>query len=377
MDTRRITRVGSNESWQPTPGFRRSVFRSSAARRGCTGRSRGMAGLIKPSSPLICCVTCLPSSRCQRTPNLGLSLRQGAVTIPHGETWDGQPVVEGLINGVRGKALVDTRCHDPVLTLLAIRRSGIPLKRRLCRGRRNTILNAGLVLITATTFYCARASQPGSIGGSVWTAQGAAPAWKGDAIVENREVAGAVQAVVAHPTDANSLWVGAVNGGIWRTTNALATNVHWTPLTDFMPSLGVSSLDLDPTDPTYRTLVAGLGGTSSLGLEGPNVHGLLRSIDGGDSWSYLDGQGLFPDKDISGVLERGRMILVAVDDDSWPTSRLSTFGIYRSVDSGTSFTHLSTPTGQPYGLPYGRSVSLGIFGEFSGWVGRVREAVLE
>lgn len=213
-------------------------------------------------------------------------------------------------------------------------------------------------MVTATNFYCARAIQPGPIGGCIWTAQGAAPAWKGDAVVQNGEVAGAVQAVVAHPTDANILWAGAVNGGIWRTTNALATNINWTPLTDFMPSLGVSSLDLDPTDPTYRTLVAGLGGTSSLGLEGPNVHGLLRSIDGGDSWSYLDGQGLFPDKDISGVLERGRVILVAVDDDSWPNSRLSTFGIYRSVDSGMSFTQLSAPTGQPYGLPYGRSISL-------------------
>ncbi len=30
--------IPSNESWRPTPGFRRSVFRSSAARRGCAQR---------------------------------------------------------------------------------------------------------------------------------------------------------------------------------------------------------------------------------------------------------------------------------------------------------------------------------------------------
>lgn len=89
--------------------------------------------------------------------------------------------------------------------------------------------HAGLLLVIATNFYWARAFQPGPIGESIWIAEGAAPAWEGDALVQNGEVAGAVQAVVAHPTDANILWVGAVNGGIWRTTNALATSINWTP----------------------------------------------------------------------------------------------------------------------------------------------------
>ena len=47
-------------------------------------------------------------------------------------------------------------------------------------------------------------------------------------------VAGAVQAIVAHPTDPNVVWIGTVNGGVWKTTNALNDDQNggptWTPL---------------------------------------------------------------------------------------------------------------------------------------------------
>src|SRR5437868_4047878 len=37
-------------------------------------------------------------------------------------------------------------------------------------------------------------------------------------------VAGAVQAIAVDPSDANRVFVGTVNGGIWRTTNATVSN---------------------------------------------------------------------------------------------------------------------------------------------------------
>src|SRR5262245_66140826 len=76
---------------------------------------------------------------------------------------------------------------------------------------------------------------------ATWVAEGPAP--NIDAQVENlppnNSVAGAIQVVVPHPTNANLLFVGAVNGGIWRTTNATAASPTWTPLTDFQPSLSI------------------------------------------------------------------------------------------------------------------------------------------
>ena len=203
---------------------------------------------------------------------------------------------------------------------------------------------------------CQCATQPGPIGGSLWTAQGGAPIWFGDAGVSNGEVAGAIQSVVVHPTNPNIMWIGAVNGGIWRTTNALAENVIWKPLTDFMPSLSIGALDLDPTDPTHSKLVAGLGSFSSDGGLGGSIHGILQSTDGGNTWIYLDGGGLFENKRVSGVLSRGNTIIASVDVTS--DNLTSALGIYRSIDSGATFTQLSSPTSQPYGLPIGRAIKL-------------------
>ena len=39
----------------------------------------------------------------------------------------------------------------------------------------------------------------------------------------------AVQAIVTDPTDANKIYIGTVNGGVWETLNGGTT---WTPLSD-------------------------------------------------------------------------------------------------------------------------------------------------
>jgi len=56
------------------------------------------------------------------------------------------------------------------------------------------------------------------------------------------------------------MYVGAVNGGIWKTTNG---GMNWTPLTDQLASLSIASLAIDPTDRTHQTLIAGAGLTSN------------------------------------------------------------------------------------------------------------------
>src|SRR6478609_9652566 len=90
----------------------------------------------------------------------------------------------------------------------------------------------------------------GSTGGT-WTAQGPAPNTNGDVqnLAPNNEVSGAIHAVVAHPTDPNILYVGAVNGGIWRTANATAASPTWNPLTDLQQSLSIGALEIDPSNP--------------------------------------------------------------------------------------------------------------------------------
>ena len=53
-----------------------------------------------------------------------------------------------------------------------------------------------------------------------WVPQGPGPNRFGQVqnLNPNNEVFGAIHAVVAHPSDANIMYIGAVNGGIWRST---------------------------------------------------------------------------------------------------------------------------------------------------------------
>ena len=92
----------------------------------------------------------------------------------------------------------------------------------------------------------------------VWVAQAPGPNTRGQVEnIDDREVVGAINAVAAHPTDANIIYVGAVNGGIWRTTNGMTAAPAWQQQTDSHRSLSIGALEFDPTDSTGRTLVAG------------------------------------------------------------------------------------------------------------------------
>src|SRR5687768_15422226 len=54
-----------------------------------------------------------------------------------------------------------------------------------------------------------------------WVSQGPSPTHNGQTEgITNNPVIGAVQTVVAHPQNADVLWIGSVNGGIWKTTDA-------------------------------------------------------------------------------------------------------------------------------------------------------------
>src|SRR5262249_46992402 len=96
--------------------------------------------------------------------------------------------------------------------------------------------------------------------GGAWQAIGPAP--KRSGVTQTNppppnEVSGAIHAIATHPTNANILYIGAVNGGIWKTTNATAARPNWVQLTDPQTSLSIGALDLDPIDTTAQTLVAG------------------------------------------------------------------------------------------------------------------------
>ncbi|MCE5266813.1 MAG: hypothetical protein LLG00_02875, partial [Planctomycetaceae bacterium] len=170
------------------------------------------------------------------------------------------------------------------------------------------------------------------------------------------QVTGAVQAVAAHPTNANILYVGTTNGGIWRTDNAQAANPTWTALTDTTKSLSIGSLSFDPTDATGQTLVAGIGRFSDYSRVGGSLTGILRTTNGGTTWTQLDGTGALTGLNIIGVAARGNTILVAADNSL--TATYASVGIFRSTDGGATFTQISSSAGTANGLPGGIAYDL-------------------
>jgi hypothetical protein len=191
-----------------------------------------------------------------------------------------------------------------------------------------------------------------------WTAQGPGPSLNGQVenISPNNEVSGAIHTVLAHPDDPDILYVGATNGGVWKTTNATSTSPNWTPLTDFEASLSIGSMAFDPTDTTYNTIVVGVGRYSSFAQRGGARTGLLRTTDGGSTWTALDGGGTLAGSNISGVVARGNTLVASVNvADSFTFGNI---GIFRSTDGGATFNQVSTGDGSSTGLPGGVSYDL-------------------
>lgn len=59
---------------------------------------------------------------------------------------------------------------------------------------------------------------------------------EGISLAPDYRVSGAIQRIAVDPANADRVWVGTVNGGVWGTTNATALDgAHWVPLTNQLP----------------------------------------------------------------------------------------------------------------------------------------------
>ena len=167
--------------------------------------------------------------------------------------------------------------------------------------------------------------------GGRWLPIGPAPIVEGQVenVSPNNEVSGAIHTLLAHPTDADVLYVGAVNGGIWRTNNGTTSRPDWHPLTDDFHSLSIGAMAFDPNDP--NTILAGIGRYSSFAQAGGDRVGVLLSKDGGNTWTHPNLPFGDPSsKNISGV---------AVDGDRLVASAgpFCCTSVYRSLDGGATW----------------------------------------
>lgn len=159
-------------------------------------------------------------------------------------------------------------------------------------------------------------------------------------------VSGAIESIAVDPVDPRIVYVGAVNGGVWRTNDITAPpdGIAWTPLTDSLPSLAIGSIAFSPADPTGNTLYVGTGNYTNGGGEGGRPVGLYRTTNGGTTWQQL---GTNINVSIRKVLPTAdpNLILAAAADAQ------GRGGLFRSVDAGASFQRVRN------GLPQQGSVT--------------------
>jgi hypothetical protein len=194
-------------------------------------------------------------------------------------------------------------------------------------------------------------AHPDVIGGP-WGLQGPGPSNNGQLEgIPNRPVTGAINGLAAHPTNPDILYLGAVNGGVWRTNNATAANPVWTPQMDAQSSLSIGrdALQFDPTDPTRNTLVAGSGRSSSFSSLGGARIGMLRTTDGGTNWTVLSAD--LANRNATGVAARGAVLMMSVNNFNGVVD-VNNIGIYRSTNTGATFTRLSGSGGLPLGRTF-------------------------
>src|SRR5580704_8209616 len=113
---------------------------------------------------------------------------------------------------------------------------------------------------------------------NTWTSIGPTPTTGG----EFSPVTGRITTIAVDPSDAtgSTALIGGAQGGIWRTTNAGAT---WTAVGDQNASLAMGSIAFAPSSPA--TVYAGTGEQASIGFDVYYGAGVLKSANGGLTWT--------------------------------------------------------------------------------------------
>ncbi len=177
--------------------------------------------------------------------------------------------------------------------------------------------------------------------------------------------------VDANDATGNTVWVGSVGGGLWKTTNITATEPAWAPVDDFLGNLAITSIVQDPSNPTIMYFCT--GETGYFNVDGINGLGVWKSINSGVTWSQLSAT------NNSNFFSCQRMIV----NSTGVVMVATTTGLRRSTNGGTSFTKVLGTGLSITGANSNRCCDIDIdangnifatLGNFSGLVGSIHKS---
>ena len=138
---------------------------------------------------------------------------------------------------------------------------------------------------------------------------------------------GRAVAVAGVPGDSTTFYFGAVNGGIWKTTDA---GTVWTPIFDSQPVASIGAIAVAPSD--HKTIYAGTG-ESDIRSDLSSGNGVYKSVDSGATWTHI---GLEDTRQISRIVidpQNPNIVYVGALGHAYAPNEQR--GVYKSVDGGT------------------------------------------
>jgi photosystem II stability/assembly factor-like uncharacterized protein len=157
-----------------------------------------------------------------------------------------------------------------------------------------------------------------------------------------RPSSGRVSAIAYHPTNPNTIYVGAPRGGVLKSTDG---GVNWTALGDAWSFTTVSTIAIDPKNP--NTVYVGTGDYH--GMLSAYTMGIMKSTDGGTTWVNL-GRSNFGSVAVSGLTvdpNDPNVIIVTTGRGPDGTGR-----VWRSTNGGTSWASPINQSANWSGLTY-------------------------
>lgn len=149
---------------------------------------------------------------------------------------------------------------------------------------------------------------------------------------------GRIRAVMVDSNDAThkTVFIGGVDGGLWKTTDITTAPSNWTLVNDNLSNLAIAAICQDPR-PGFTNIMYFCTGESYYNADAVQGNGVFKSTDGGVTWSFLPSTSTYVN---------GTRILCDFQGNIYLATRGS--GLLRSTaaSGGGAWTNI-TPTGLP------------------------------
>lgn len=169
-------------------------------------------------------------------------------------------------------------------------------------------------------------------------------------------IGGRTRALAWDPTDVNGkkVWAGGVTGGLWYNNDITSSTSSWQHVSALWSNLAVSAIAFDPNAP--GTIYVGTGEGYGASTSTSRGFGIWKSTDSGKSFTQLNSTTTYYYvNDIIVRNESGSSVIYAAVDANYfggQWNGTSSYGLFRSTNGGTTWTNVigNAPNGSKYAI---------------------------